>query len=52
MAKKTFEQAMKQLESILHLFGVDYEQLTFHYNGREQALTSGRDCRVVREILA
>jgi hypothetical protein len=38
--------------TILHLFGIDYEQLTFHYNGREQALTNGRDCRVVREILA
>ena len=37
--------------TILHLFGMDHEQLTFHYNGREQLLTNGRECRVVHEIL-
>lgn len=37
--------------TILHLFGIDHEQLTFLYNGREQVLTDGRGCRVVNEIL-
>jgi hypothetical protein len=37
--------------TILHLFGIDHEQLAFRYNNREQLLTDGRDCRVVNEIL-
>ncbi len=37
--------------TILHLFGIDHQQLTFHYNSREQHLTDGRQCRVVTEIL-
>jgi hypothetical protein len=37
--------------TILHLFGMDHQALTFHYNVREQSLTNGRECRVVSEIL-
>ncbi len=37
--------------TILHLFGIDHQRLTFHYNSREQRLTDGRQCRVVSEIL-
>ena len=38
--------------TILHLLGLDYDKLVYHYNGREQKLTDGRAARVVREILA
>ena len=38
--------------TLLHLLGIDHDQLMFHYNAREQKLTDNRDCRVVREILA
>lgn len=38
--------------TLLHLFGLEHEQLSFRYNGREQSLTDGRECRIVREILA
>ena len=38
--------------TLLHLFGLGHEQLKFRYNGREQQLTDGRECRIVREILA
>lgn len=38
--------------TLLHLFGLEHEQLKFRYNGREQQLTDGRECRIVREILA
>ncbi|MBI82603.1 MAG: hypothetical protein CMJ81_05350 [Planctomycetaceae bacterium] len=37
--------------TILHLFGLDHQQLVFLYNGRQQSLTNGRPCRVVSEIL-
>lgn len=37
--------------TILHLFGIDHQRLTFLYNSREQRLTDGRQCRVVSEIL-
>ncbi|MDA1050837.1 MAG: DUF1501 domain-containing protein [Planctomycetota bacterium] len=37
--------------TLLHLFGLEHEQLSFRYNGREQSLTDGRECRIVREIL-
>ena len=37
--------------TVLHLFGLNFDQLTFRYNGREQQLTDGRKCHVVREIL-
>ncbi len=38
--------------TVLHLFGIDHERLTFHYNGRDQQLTDGRQCGVVERILA
>lgn len=38
--------------TLLHLFGLEHEQLSFRYNGREQHLTDGRECRIVREILS
>jgi hypothetical protein len=38
--------------TLLHLFGLDANQLIFHTNGQEQILTAGRDARIVREILA
>lgn len=38
--------------TVLHLFGLEHEQLSFRYNGREQQLTDGRECRIVREILS
>ena len=38
--------------TILHLFGLNHEQLAFRYNNRDQHLTNQRECRVVREILA
>ena len=37
--------------TLLHLFGLDAQQLVYHHNGQEQKLTAGRECRVVREIL-
>ena len=37
--------------TILHLFGLDHQQLAFLYNGRQQSLTNGHPCRVVTEIL-
>ncbi len=37
--------------TILHLFGIDHQRLAFYYNSRQQWLTDGRQCRVVREIL-
>ncbi|WP_435010266.1 DUF1501 domain-containing protein [Tundrisphaera lichenicola] len=38
--------------TVLHLLGLDHEQLVYHANGREQRLTDGHSARVVREILA
>lgn len=38
--------------TLLKLFGLDHEGLRFRYNGREQTLTDGRECRIVEEILA
>ena len=38
--------------TLLHLFGLEHEQLSFRYNGREQSLTDSRECRIVREILS
>ncbi|MGL4555774.1 MAG: DUF1501 domain-containing protein [Gemmataceae bacterium] len=38
--------------TILHLFGLDHEKLTYRYNGREMAMTDGQPARVVREVLA
>jgi Protein of unknown function (DUF1501) len=38
--------------TLLHLFGLDHKTLQFRYNGREQQLTDGRECRIVRDVLA
>lgn len=38
--------------TLLHLFGLDHQQLVFRYAGREQSLTDAQACRVVRELLA
>lgn len=38
--------------TLLHLFGLDHEQLVYHYNGVEQRLTDAKPARVVREIIA
>jgi hypothetical protein len=37
--------------TLLHLFGIDHEHLTYRRNNREQSLTDGQECRVVRELL-
>ena len=38
--------------TILHLFGIDHERLTFQYQGLDQKLTGVEPARVVSEILA
>lgn len=38
--------------TLMHLFGMDHNKLTYHYNGQEQKLTDNRPSRVVQEILA
>jgi len=38
--------------TLLQLFGLDANQLSYHYNGQSQLLTAGRPARVVQEILA
>ena len=37
--------------TVLHLFGIDHENLQFTYNGRDQSLTNERESRIVQEIL-
>jgi hypothetical protein len=38
--------------TLLHLFGLDHQELLFQRNGQDEKLTDGRPCRIVREILA
>ncbi len=38
--------------TLLHLFGLDHERLTFLRNAREQTLTDGQEARVVTEMLS
>ncbi|MCA9038915.1 MAG: DUF1501 domain-containing protein [Planctomycetaceae bacterium] len=38
--------------TLMRLFGLNHEELTFRYNGLEQTITDKRPCRVVEEILA
>ena len=38
--------------TLLHLFGLDHEKLTFKRAGQEKTLTDGQKARVVKEILA
>jgi hypothetical protein len=37
--------------TLLHLFGLDHEQLIYKRNGREQTLTDGQPSRIVSKIL-
>jgi hypothetical protein len=37
--------------TLLHLFGLDHQQLTYLHSGREQLITAGREARVVRDII-
>jgi uncharacterized protein (DUF1501 family) len=37
--------------TLLHLFGLDHNQLLYHNNGQEQRITDGKPCRVVTDIL-
>jgi hypothetical protein len=37
--------------TLLHLFGIDHERLTYFSNGQSRTLTDGAKCRVVRDIL-
>ena len=38
--------------TLLHLFGLDWRKVVFHYGGQEQIVTAGRKARVVDEIIA
>src|SRR4051794_18306671 len=38
--------------TLLHLFGLNHEKLTFKRNGMEMSLTDGQGGRIVKEILA
>ncbi len=38
--------------TLMHLFGMDHNKLSYHYNGQEQKLTDNHPSRVVQEILA
>lgn len=37
--------------TLMHLFGLQHDQLVFPHNGQQQTLTAGRTARVVHEIL-
>jgi len=38
--------------TLLHLFGLDHQELLFQRNGQDERLTDGRPCRIVSEVLA
>lgn len=38
--------------TLLHLFGLDVNQLVYYHNGQQQVITAGREARIVDEILA
>lgn len=38
--------------TIMHLFGLEYEKVTYPYNNTKQIITANRPARVVRELLA
>ncbi|MBI1348984.1 DUF1501 domain-containing protein [bacterium] len=38
--------------TLMHLFGLDWNELSYHYNGQPQIITAGRPAHVVQEILA
>jgi len=37
--------------TLLHLFGLDKDKLTYARNGQDQSLVDGQKCQIVREIL-
>ena len=38
--------------TLLHLFGLDHQQLTYPYNSRPQTITNGRPAHVVHDVIA
>ena len=38
--------------TLLHLFGLDWNELVFENNGQKQIITAGRKARIVKDILA
>lgn len=38
--------------TLLHLFGMDHEEMNYHWSRRDQTLTDGQPARVVNEILS
>lgn len=52
---KAVENAVTHIDyhlTLLHLFGLDPQTLTYRRNNRDQTLTDGQDGRIVGEILA
>lgn len=37
--------------TLMHLFGLDHEQLIYRHNGQEQIITNRRPARIVQEVL-
>jgi hypothetical protein len=37
--------------TLLRLFGLDHQQLSYLHSGREQQITAGREARLIREIV-
>ena len=37
--------------TLLHLFGLDHTQLTYHRNNRDLSLTDGQECQIVNDLL-
>ncbi len=54
MMNATFllRQAERRQAKLLHLWGIEHQQLACQYNGQQQRLTNNRPSRVVEEILA
>lgn len=38
--------------TIMHLFGLEHERVTFLRNSQDQTLTDGQDCQIVTDLLA
>ena len=38
--------------TLLHLFGLDWQELVYHHNGQDQIITNGRPARVVDGLFA
>lgn len=38
--------------TLLHLFGLDHQRLTYLHSGREQQITAGREARLLRDVMA